>query len=262
MNTYMIDMHSHLPERDKTSYEEQLREVELKKESGILTCYSCGSPKEWEELSDFLDREEVYGTFAIHPWFAHLYQVSDYMDIFPGCRAVGELGLDGSMSEAPLSVQKKVLEQQLRIAADLKKPIVVHSDGRERETVEMILDYPGKILMHWFPGEPDLVEKLLDKDCYFTLGPDSSRIGRDCGFLGNEKTHSARKLLMDQIPLNRVFFETDGLEAIAWALNLEKAENTMIPEILSENMQYFAERRGIELEKLQLQVMDNFKEFC
>lgn len=259
--TDLIDIHSHLPELEKTSFEIQRQEIRLRKENNITTCYSCGSPKEWEELAPFLEREELLATFGIHPWFADRFDAADYMDIFGRCAAVGEIGLDSGFSEVPLKVQQRQLEKQLQIAADLNKPIVIHCDGREYETAQIIRDFPGKKLIHWFAGEMKALDMLLDMDCYFSLGPDTDMIVRGCGLIGGASRHEVRRSLVSQVPLNRVFVETDGLEAVAWALGKEQLPVQVLPVVLKTNAACFAACRGLSIEEAAQRMKDNFKEF-
>ncbi|MBQ0059062.1 MAG: TatD family hydrolase [Lachnospiraceae bacterium] len=257
----LIDMHTHLPEKEKYSYDVQKREIEYRKEHHIASFYSCGSPAEWQEIMPFADREELAVSFGIHPWFAHQYRVSDYEVLFRQCKAVGEIGLDGGLSQAPLSIQKKILEEQLELAQNLNKPIIIHSDGYERECMEMILDFPGNILIHWFSGNVPVLEKLMEKDCYFTLGPDTHLICQGKGILGNPESHQARKMLIREVPLNRVFLETDGLEALAWAFGKESVENEIIRPVLEKNLENFCYYRGLSKENMAGQMAVNFNQY-
>ena len=51
------------------------------------------------------------------------------------------------------------------------------------------------------------MEHYLQRDCYFTLGPD---------FLWKEQDELYQYMLRN-IPDNRLFLETDGLDAVIWA---------------------------------------------
>lgn len=257
----MIDIHAHLPERDKTSCAHQREEIELRHKNHIITCFSCGSPKEWDEMQRFGDRADVSVTFGVHPWFAHELRVEDCGDLFRRCAAVGEIGLDGFLSEAPLEKQKKVFEKQLTIAADLQKPVVIHCDGREKETEEMLRDFPGKILMHWFNGDRAVLEKLLQKDCYFSLGPDTDLIMEGRPVLGDEARHEARKFLVSEVKLDRVFAESDGLEAVAWARGEEVMPPQILPNILQKTVTCFASVRGVGEASVKAQMAENFHHF-
>ena len=257
----LIDMHSHLPELEKTSFEAQAEEIEFKRKNNITTCYSCGSPKEWEELLPFMERDEIYATFGVHPWFADRFNAADYMDFFRKSVAVGEIGMDGHYSKAPLSIQKRQLEMQLQIAADLNKPIVIHMDACEKETTEIIRDFPGKKLIHWFAGEMKELEKLLEMDCCFTLGPDTEMIMNNVGVIGDAARHEVRKQLVQKVPLNRVFVETDGLDAVAWAKGVEFLPTETLAEVLKGNMSCFAAARGLTFEALAVQMRCNFESF-
>lgn len=83
-------------------------------------------------------------------------------------------GMDSVWCDIPLDIQQKRLEEQLQIAADLKKPVLLHTKGQEKRIAELLRGFPYHICAHWYSGTEQDLEPYLDLGCYFTLGPDFS----------------------------------------------------------------------------------------
>ena len=173
----MIDMHAHLAclEGGESSCsagkageyasafleekrEEAREELDLRESLGITTCFSSGTPFQWQVLERYRDRTSVLRSFGIHPWYAHQYDPDLYAEYFRQCDVVGEIGMDSVWCEVPLDIQKKRLERQLQIAADLHRPVILHTKGQEAAIAGMLADFPEKICIHWYSGD----EKGLD----------------------------------------------------------------------------------------------------
>lgn len=77
--------------------------------------------------------------------------------------------------DIPLDIQQKRLEEQLQIAADLKKPVLLPYEGQEKRIAELLCGFPYHICVHWYSGTEQDLEPYLDMGCYFTLGPDFRR---------------------------------------------------------------------------------------
>lgn len=64
-----------------------------------------------------------------------------------------------------------------------------------------------------------------------------------------------------KIPMDRLFLETDGISAVAWALGSEYTGLDRISQVLWENARYLAEIRNIEEETLCRRMEQNLDEF-
>ncbi len=61
-------------------------------------------------------------------------------------------GMDSVWCDIPLDIQQKRLEEQLQIAADLKKPVLLHTKGQEKRIAELLRGFPYHICVHWYSG--------------------------------------------------------------------------------------------------------------
>ncbi|MBQ6369622.1 MAG: TatD family hydrolase [Parasporobacterium sp.] len=194
-----FDIHAHICSFQDCRLAEA--EIRYRRAVGIRTVFSAGTPKEWEYLRSMLPREEI--SFGIHPWYSDQYEPGQYQDLYRECLVIGEIGMDTLWCDVPLERQKKVFEAQLQIAADLVKPVVLHTKNCEAQIAEIIRDFPRPVLVHWYSGDEKSLAAFLELGCFFTLGPDTSL--------------QADSLLLSHVPPDHLLTETDGIGAIRWA---------------------------------------------
>lgn len=291
----VLDMHAHLSclteeygrgLSEKEKDELGLRELELRRQKGIATFFSSGTPEEWEFMRHCMNRDEIrtgdkirrkselrrnteresssertqklfWLSFGIHPWYSDRYRPENYRDNMEQCDAVGEIGMDSVWCDVPLSVQHRCLQRQLELAAELKKPVILHTKGQEAEIARMVRDFPGKVCVHWYSGDVSSMEAFLEMGCYFTLGP-------DLAFSCSGKKEPAEGLyreMLQKIPADHLFIETDGISAVAWARGIEYLELTEIPAVLEKNLAYAAAKKGMTAEKMRERMRQNLLEF-
>lgn len=279
----MIDMHAHFFCIEKE--ESVAEELRLRRADSMRTFFSCGTPEEWEKTKGLRSRDEVYVSFGIHPWYADRYEVKEYMELFQMCDAIGEIGMDNVWCEVPYEIQRRQFARQLEISAQLGKSVILHTKGQEKEIARMIRDFPNPVCVHWYSGDLNTFEEFLELGCYFTLGPDfaqlykeadTARIDMAGGTVREAGGHGPQNNSEDRvkweqarlygrmarkIPLDRLFLETDGISAVAWALGSEYTGLDRISQVLWENARYLAEIRNIEEETLCRRMEQNFNEF-
>ena len=278
----VLDMHAHLAfltgsgiekweqKKNMTAYEAGKKELDFRYQNGIATCLSSGTPAEWAYTRQFQNREELLLSFGIHPWYADRHLTEEMPEAYSECDYIGEIGMDSVWCDIPLDIQQKRLEEQLQIAADLKKPVLLHTKGQEKRIAELLRGFPYHICVHWYSGTEQDLEPYLDLGCYFTLGPDFSaaygsvadqRLLR--GFLKEEKEQkrSLYQRMLQEIPVERLFVETDGISAVAWTMGEAEAEWNMLPFALQANMQSLAEATRKNEAELQLQLCRNLGRF-
>lgn len=219
----------------------------VRRNAGITTMICAGTPEEGKELDRLAKGAEswIVPAAGLHPWYADRYRVEDmipYLERFP---VIGEIGLDSVWCDVPMERQRAVFEEQLALASQLGKPVVLHTKGMEREIAERIRKYPNRYLVHWYSSLDDL-DLYLSQDCYFTLGPDLS-------------VNPAVRQAAERAPIDRLMVETDGFSAVTWALGERSLEE--LPGILEANMTILAEIRGMTAEEVEEKLEENFRRF-
>ncbi|HEY6836624.1 MAG TPA: TatD family hydrolase [Gaiellaceae bacterium] len=112
--------------------------------------------------------------------------------------AVGEVGLDFYRDYAPRDRQRELLARQLDLAAELGKPVVVHTRAADDETAAALARFDGTVILHCF-SSPELLPVALDRG-YFV------------SFAGNVTYPKAEELreAARRVPADRLLAETDS----------------------------------------------------
>jgi len=112
--------------------------------------------------------------------------------------AVGETGLDYFRDRAPRDRQRKLFEAQLELAAELGKPVIIHTRDAEADTADVLSGFAGTVVMHCF-SSPGLLDTVLERG-YFV------------SFAGNVTYPKASDLraAAAQVPAERILAETDS----------------------------------------------------
>jgi TatD DNase family protein len=119
----------------------------------------------------------VYHTAGIHP-----HDAADFDDgrdtqairrhVAAGAVAVGECGLDYHYDHSPRDAQRHVFESQLRLAAELHRPVVVHSREADADMTAMI-DTAARAgargVLHCFTGPHAVAEVALSAGWYVSF---------------------------------------------------------------------------------------------
>lgn len=197
-----------------------------------------------KELSN--DNPYIIPCFGVHPWKAHEnYRDLDKFDEYVRrSKMIGEIGLDYhwvlEKEKYPLMVQ--VFEYFLKKAREYNKITNIHTKGAELEILDYIKKYNLRTpIIHWYSGPIEVLKKLLDYGCYFTISVD---IGH------SDLTEEMVKIL----PLNRILTETDGPTALEW-INGEYGYPLEVKNIVKQIS--FIKR--LSYEQIKYQVSSNFK---
>jgi len=85
--------------------------------------------------------------------------------------AIGEIGLDYHYDFSPRDVQQQVFREQLRLAGDVGKPVVIHTREAWKDTLRLIDECPPTALvMHCFTGGPEEARQCIDRGFYLSYG--------------------------------------------------------------------------------------------
>lgn len=186
------------------------------------------------EPSDFLRGADSAALYSVghHPWRvgsqsrAELATMAQLL-LQKQVVAVGEIGLD-KVCDADFRLQQEFFKFQLRMAACVRKPVVVHcvkAWSELLETLSQVEDLPP-VVIHGFRGKPQLAEQLLRHGCFLSFGP---KFNADT---------------LKSVPLGSLFLETDDDDADIVAL-----------------YGYTAELLGLGLEQLKQAIAETWQRF-
>jgi TatD DNase family protein len=119
----------------------------------------------------------IFSTAGIHPHDAAAFDehrdIPRLRELLKGSAvAVGECGLDYHYDNSPRQTQRAAFAAQISLAAELKKPIVVHTRDAEDDTRSLIGDArsAGVIgVMHCYTGSHALAEVALEAGWYVSF---------------------------------------------------------------------------------------------
>lgn len=230
----LIDAHAHFNRPD-----------ELSARADVRTLF-CGTNPETAAEALALRGENRLVSCGVHPWYADRFTAADMLPFIEESVALGEIGLDSVWTGVDMAVQRRAFLEQLDLARQLGLPVILHTKGMEGEIAKAIRPCAVPKLVHWYSCD-DYLFDYLDQDCYFTVGPDYG-------------TNSAVQAVLRHVPLDRILTETDGLDAVAWALGRPVA-SAEIDSVLRGELVAIARVHGIDPAKAEAKVEANFERF-
>jgi TatD DNase family protein len=146
--------------------------------------------------------EGVFAALGVHPHQAggeETSRLDELRDLLahPKAVAVGETGLDHYRDYAPHDLQRSLFEAQLALAADLRKPVVIHTRAADDDTAAALSRFDGTVVLHCF-SSPGLLSLALERGWYVS-------------FAGNATYPGAQELrdAAARVPAERILAETD-----------------------------------------------------
>lgn len=209
----------------------------LKKQADEQIIFNEIIPDSEQALEDFgLQNVDNWLSAGIHPWYIneklHNLQLKKLASVAkdPNIKFIGECGLD-RLKGAPLPLQEEIFIKQIRIAEDVKKPVIIHCVKCYNEllSIKKIVRPRIPMIIHGFNTKIEIARQLLDKGFYLSLG----------GALLNEESNALK--VLQEIPLEKLFLETDD-------------KDISIIDIY----QKAAEVRGLTMAELEKVIFDNY----
>jgi TatD DNase family protein len=177
----LIDSHCHLdskqfdPDRDDV--------IQRAIDAGVERMVAIGTgegPPDLEAGLRLAARYDCfYATIGIHPHDAskaspETFELLSTLTKDARVVALGEIGLDYHYDFSPRDTQQGVFIEQMQIAADARKPIVIHTREAWDDTFALLDKHwkatglPG--IMHCFSGGPSEAQRSLEAGFYLGFG--------------------------------------------------------------------------------------------
>jgi TatD DNase family protein len=194
----VIDTHAHL---DAAADPADVL-VERARAAGVDRIVSVGTKESsWHETLKIADRHEgVAAALGIHPHEAADGNVAALRGVLehPKAVAVGETGLDYFRDYAPRDAQRRAFEEQLQLAADVGKPVIIHTRAADDDTLDALEDFDGTVVLHCFSSLP-LLDPALQRGWYVSFA----------GNVTYKNAHDLRSAAY-AVPAERLLAETDS----------------------------------------------------
>ena len=197
----MIDTHAHLD----ALADEPADVVARAREAGVTRIIAVGSGIDsCRAALEIAEREEaVFAALGIHPHQAggeEAGRLDELRELLAGPKAVavGETGLDHYRDYAPRDRQRELFDAQLALAAELGRPVVIHSRAADADTVAALQGFQGTVVLHCFSSR-GLLDPALEHGWFVS-------------FAGNVTYPNAYDLRASAraVPADRLLVETDS----------------------------------------------------
>ncbi len=201
-----IDTHAHLQDgkfkKDLTEVLERASRAQIER----IVCVGYDYETSVKAVELARKHPQIYAVIGIHPHAAKTYTSEIASKLFELGKeakvvAIGEMGLDFYRDLSPRDVQAEVFREQIKIARELYKPIVIHDRDAHQDVFDIIKDEKaGKNegIMHCYSGHVPLAIDLMKEGFYISFaGPITYKNAR--------KTHEVAA----KIPLEKIVIETD-----------------------------------------------------
>lgn len=254
----LIDSHCHLDSPQFDADREAVIERALA--AGVETMVAIGTgdgPPDLEAGIRLADRyAPFFATVGVHPHEASKATPETYKHLaellrHPRVVALGEIGLDYHYDHSPREVQRDVFAEQMRVARDARKPIVIHTREAWEDTLALIEQHwapsglPG--IMHCFSGGPTEAERSLALGFYLSFG----------GIVTFPKALEVQEAAR-RAPAGRILVETDA----PYLAPVPRRGKRNEPAFVVDTARKLADLRGVTLEALAAATTENFRRVC
>jgi len=162
--------------------------------------------------------------------------------------AIGEIGLDYYRNAAAKELQKEVFWEQLKLASDLNKPVMIHCREAHEDLISILKqaisekNYAIRGVIHSFSGTLAQAKEYLDMGFYL-------------GFNGIITFARDYDEVVKSMPFDRILIETDCPYLTPVPLRGKRNE----PSYVKYVAQKVAELRGVSFEEVAEQTTKNAK---
>lgn len=202
----IFDTHTHYDDEAFDGDREEL--LSSMREKGVEYIVSVGASL--ASLSRVLELTErypfIYGAAGIHPsetgelspeGMGQVRELAGREKIV----AIGEIGLDYHWPEPDREIQKKWFREQLKLAGELKLPVIIHSRDAAADTLKILKEWDShkvRGVIHCFSYTWETAREYLAMDYYFGIG----------GVLTFKNAKKLKEAVC-HIPMERILLETD-----------------------------------------------------
>ena len=249
----LVDSHVHLDDPKFDADRDAV--IERARAAGVERMMAIGTgngPSDLDVAVRMADRYPfLYATIGVHPHDAskatdetwtRMRSLAGHSKVL----AVGEIGLDYHYDFSPRDVQRAVFEQQLALAAEFARPIVIHTREAWDDTLAILrAHWRGGGIMHCFTGDETQARQALDLGFHLSFG----------GVLTFPKAESVRQAARIA-PADRILVETD----CPYLAPVPHRGKRNEPAFVVETARRLAEVRGVTIETMAESTTRNFEQ--
>ena len=170
-----IDSHCHLDHPDLAS---RLDEVLASARAvGVERFIVPGVALEkWSGIARLASSTEgVFAAFGLHPMFADRYDerlLEELSRFAASAKAIGEIGLDYTLTEISRDVQKAAFRGQLRLAVRMGLPVIIHCRRAFDDLIQILREEQVREVggvMHAYSGSAEMARMFIKENLLISL---------------------------------------------------------------------------------------------
>lgn len=271
----LFDAHTHLnfeeySDEERKQLAEEISESEL---AYIIDVGDCVASSQLA-LKDAETYDWCYAAVGIHPDHASTYTDADIEEIrklaaHPKAMAIGEIGLDFYYGKDDQVEQQELFRKQIRLANDLKMPIMIHSRDANQLTMDILKEEGAfsEERVSWFPKRigpngAECIDARVQLHCYSgsaEMAEEYIKLGASIS-LGGPITFKNGKRAVEvfqTIPVEFVMSETDA----PFMAPVPLRGNPNKPQYVEHVVRRMAELKEMSYEEMSRILLDNGKRF-
>ncbi len=162
--------------------------------------------------------------------------------------AVGETGLDYHYQPDTAELQKRRFEQQVDVAVDVNKPLIIHTRNARQDTLDILKNGQAQRcggVIHCFTEDLTFAEAAMELGFYISIS-------------GIVTFRQAKELkeVVKQLPLERMLIETDS----PYLAPIPHRGKENQPAYVVEVAAYIAQLKGVSLSEIAEKTTKNYRD--
>lgn len=248
----LFDSHTHLMDKKFENEVEEIINNAIQNEVKYMTNIGYDYETSKAAVTVAENHQNIYATIGVHPEHCNEEKI-DTNFIFefansPKVVAIGEIGLDYHYDNTNKENQKRHFIEQIKIANELKLPVVIHSRDADMDMLEILKSQKieNGFVMHCFSSSVEVAKEVLKLGAYISLS-------------GTVTFKNARNLteVVKITPLDKLLVETDA-PYLAPEPNRGRRNE---PAYVKHTAQKVADIKEMSLEELSKILLENSKKF-
>ncbi|MEA4924774.1 MAG: TatD family hydrolase [Syntrophomonadaceae bacterium] len=202
----IFDTHAHLQDSQLRGDVENI--LLRAREAGVekITCVGYDLPSSQEAVLLARKYKQIYAAVGVHPHDAETLtpEILDQLKSLakdPKVVAIGEIGLDYYRDLSPRHLQMQAFIEQIKLARQIGKPIVIHDRDANQDVMDTIKKYKAGRnggIMHCYSGNLPLALEAIKQGFYISLA----------GPLTYKNAKKPQEVAV-KVPMDRLLVETD-----------------------------------------------------
>jgi len=239
MRNFSMDAHMHFD-----LYKDRDKVVSFIEENESYTIAMTNLPVLFEKyMKNYCGYKYMKLALGFHPELAYEYQqqLSTFFQNLGKTRYIGEIGLDFTLNNSDNRYcQVKVFTAIVEACSHFNDKILsVHSRKATKDVIDILENYTGKVILHWYTGNLRDLQIAIDRGYFFSINHQMIR-------------STAGKKIIDLIPLDKILIESDA--PFTYGLNDHYDLN-----FLDDVYAYLSDRHTVSIETFQRGLKNNFQ---